>query len=70
MQVKVYVFVVVGFDGQERSAVVGDTSDTICMGAYDNDGKYQHFESEAYHLNEWVAKYGFSQRRFETTVEV
>lgn len=41
-------------NGNESHATATDPSDIICLGGKDNEGKYHHFESEAYHLPEWL----------------
>jgi hypothetical protein len=69
MKVDVFLFILVDANGGERSAVCGDTSDTICTGGHDAKGVYHQFESEAYHLAHWAEENGFVLRRSTHTLE-
>lgn len=47
-------------NGDITNVVANDSSDNICIGGHDKDGKYHQYDSyEAYHAYGWAQEHGF-----------
>ena len=69
MNIQGIAYIVTDLPGNTQTAICGDCSDYIVVGGYDENGDYRLFESEAYHLESWVEKLGFSLRTHSFTID-
>ena len=52
-------------------SIVNEPSDNLCIGGYDEKGKYHQYDSqEAYHVHEWAHELGFISNCTEIEIEV
>lgn len=58
-----------GRGDEPQYVVVDEPADTACVQAHAQDGSFQHFESEAYHLGVWGDQHGISISLRELVVD-
>jgi hypothetical protein len=57
--ITVKVYGVVGADNVLHTAIAEDNSDEVWFQVLTEQGEYETFEAEAYHLFNWCREYGF-----------
>lgn len=58
MEATIYFYVLTDYRGNKNWVVVKEYGDSVCIGGYGKDDRYQQFESETWHIYEWASQHG------------
>lgn len=71
LKVKVIIYVLTDAQGNISHSVIGDYTNSICVGGIGSDGKHHQYDSyEGYHCYEWANERGMSLDCYEKEIEL